>query len=62
MKWIIHVQDYEHGSQRVPDHGGHLHPPGSGDDAGYRGGLGGRIPEGGYGGPEEPLAEDAATA
>ena len=47
------------GSQRVPNHGGHLHAPGSGDDAGHGGGLGRRIQEGGYRGQEGSLAETA---
>jgi len=47
--------------QRVLEYGEHLHPPGSGDDAGYGRGSGGRIQEGGYRGQEEPLAEDAAA-
>ena len=41
------------------NHGGHLHAPGSGDDAGYGGGLGRRIQEGGYRGQEGALAETA---
>ncbi len=49
--------DEDRGSQRIPDHGGHLHPPGSGNDAGHGGGHGGRVQGGEHFGQEGPVAE-----
>lgn len=47
----------DRGPQRVPDHGGHLHAPGSGDAEGHGRRYGGRVQEGEYRSQEEPVRE-----
>ncbi len=47
----------DRGPQRLPDHSGYVHAPGSENAEGNSGRYGGRAQEGDHGSPEEPDAE-----